>query len=75
MFKNKKLSLPTSDSHRGVQTNDAVFLGWQSDYEGDFFPLYNITAQDHPSNGSTVTDETLQEMKLEIPQTPRFKDR
>ena len=75
MFKNKKLSLPTSDSHRSVQTNDAVFLGWQSNFEGGFFPLYIITAQNHPSNGSTVTDETLRKMKLEIPQTPLLKDR
>ena len=75
MFKNKKLSLRPQIHIEAFRPNDAVFLGWQSNFEGGFFPLYIITAQNHPSNGSTVTDETLRKMKLEIPQTPLLKDR
>ena len=48
---------------------DAVFVGWQRTSLGEPFPLYNITAADHPSRGSTVTHETLQKMSLHIPQT------
>ena len=49
---------------------DAIYIGWQTTSAGDTFPLYNITAEDHPLNGSTVTDKTLNELNLRIPGAP-----
>ena len=49
---------------------DAVFRGWQKTSSGEVFALYNITAAGHPSLGSTVTDESLLKLNLQIPQTP-----
>ncbi len=56
------------------QTNriqDAVFVGWQKTGGGETFALYTITAADHPSLGSTVTDTSLRKLNLQIPRTPR----
>jgi phage/plasmid-like protein (TIGR03299 family) len=50
--------------------SDAVFLGWQETFSGEIFPLYNITAANHPSYHSTVSDRTLHSLHLRIPQTP-----
>jgi hypothetical protein len=50
--------------------SDAVFMGWQRTSWGELFPLYNITAEGHPSCGSTVTGASLIKMDLQIPQTP-----
>ena len=49
---------------------DAKFLGWQKTGTGKVFALYNVTAADHPSFGSTVTEQSLQEMNLQVPPTP-----
>jgi hypothetical protein len=49
---------------------DAVFAGWQTTRSGESFALYTITAADHPSRGSTVTDKSLMNLNLKIPQTP-----
>jgi phage/plasmid-like protein (TIGR03299 family) len=54
--------LPDPDS-------DATFLGWQGSLSGDIFPLYTITAEDHPSCHSTVSDVTLRKMHLRTPRT------
>jgi phage/plasmid-like protein (TIGR03299 family) len=49
--------------------SDAAFLGWQGSLSGDIFPLYTITAEDHPSCHSTVSDVTLRKMHLRTPRT------
>jgi phage/plasmid-like protein (TIGR03299 family) len=54
---------------RSGSDSDAFFLGWQKTLSGDFFPLYNITAPDHPLYNSTVSDATLRGMRLRVPQT------
>ncbi len=54
---------PASDS-------DAKFLGWQETKSGEVVALYNITVSGHPSCGSTVSEKSLHEMKLQIPETP-----
>jgi len=52
--------------------SDAVFIGWQNTPSGDVFPLYNVTAKNHPLYCSTVSDQTLREHNLKIPQTPNL---
>jgi phage/plasmid-like protein (TIGR03299 family) len=48
---------------------DAVFIGWQNSLSGEIFPMFNITAQDHPFNHSTVSEKTLCKLNLRVPQT------
>jgi hypothetical protein len=43
---------------------------WQKTMTGEVFALYNITAQQHPLYRSTVTENTLRQLHLEIPPTP-----
>ena len=50
--------------------SDAIFLGWQKTLEGDSFPMFNVTAADHPFFRSTVTGATLRKLNLRVPQTP-----
>ena len=50
--------------------SDAKFLGWQKTISGETVALYNITASGHPSCGSTVSEKSLQQMNLQIPETP-----
>jgi hypothetical protein len=50
--------------------SDAEFLGWQKTSSGDAFALYNVTASEHPSFGSTVTEKSLQKMNLKAPDAP-----
>ena len=59
MFKRKKCL--TLDS-------DAVFIGWQETLSGEAIALYDITAESHPSYGSTVTNRMLRDLKLQIPE-------
>jgi len=47
--------------------SDAVFIGWQEMYSGGVFALYIITTEGHPSFGSTVSEETLNKLNLQIP--------
>ncbi len=60
-----------SESHRidGGQGGGVVFLGWQKMRSGEEIALYNVTVQDHPLYGSTVTDQTLREHNLPVPQS------
>ena len=53
--------------------SDAVFIGWQKTPLGEAFPLYNVTAKNHPLYQSTVSDQTLREQNLKIPQTPHLQ--
>ncbi|MEX1139745.1 MAG: hypothetical protein WEB33_11530 [Bacteroidota bacterium] len=61
-----------SESHRtdGGQGGGVVFLGWQKMRSGEEIALYNVTAEDHPLYGSTVTDRTLREHDLSVPKVP-----
>jgi hypothetical protein len=49
---------------------DAKFLGWQKTGSGEVFALYNVTAADHPSFGSAVTEKSLQRLDLQVPGAP-----
>jgi hypothetical protein len=59
-----------NSNNREIENSDAVFIGWQKTPEGDDFPLYNITAKNHPLYLSTVSEQTLRKVNLKIPQTP-----
>jgi hypothetical protein len=50
--------------------SDAEFLGWQKTRRGGLFALYNVTAEQHPLYGSTVSEKTLRKQNLEIPPMP-----
>jgi hypothetical protein len=50
--------------------SDSVFLGWQKTPSGEVFPLYNVTAKNHPLYHSTVSERTLRKQNLKIPLTP-----
>ena len=54
--------------------DDAKFLGWQETLSGKSFPLFNITVAAHPLYGSTVSDATLRELGLRVPQTLSTSD-
>ncbi len=54
-------------SNRSVTKSDAVFVGWQEGREGTRLALFNITVEDHPSNGSTVCEPTLRKLDLQVP--------
>ena len=56
------MNQPGSDS-------DANFVGWQETLSGDFFALFTITAADHPSYGSTVSEASLYRLGLRVPPT------
>jgi phage/plasmid-like protein (TIGR03299 family) len=47
--------------------SDANFLGWRGELSGKLFPLFNITAVDHPLYQSTVSEETLCRLHLRVP--------
>ena len=69
------ISLPTEQndyqpSDPSSQDSDAKFLGWQNVSSGESFAFYNITAADHPSFGSTVTEESLKKLGLRVPDAP-----
>ena len=57
-------------NHPETENADAVFLGWQKTPTGEVFPIYNVTAKNHPLYCSTVSDQTLRKQNLKIPQTP-----
>jgi len=67
-FKEKNPTIRTVPP--GARQEDAMFLGWQKTSSGETFALYNITAEDHPSFGSTVTEKGLRRLSLQIPHTP-----
>ncbi|MGP8003885.1 MAG: DUF932 domain-containing protein [Smithella sp.] len=50
--------------------SDAKFLGWQGKISGELFPLFNITALDHPLYKSTVSEVTLRRLHLQVPRIP-----
>jgi hypothetical protein len=53
-----------------ASNSDASFLGWQEMSSGETFAFYNVTAADHPSFGSTVTEKSLKKLGLQVPDAP-----
>jgi hypothetical protein len=68
MLRKKSSSSPAL--RESIQAKDAVFMGWQKTALDEVFALYNITAADHPSLGSTVTEQGLRMLNLRVPWTP-----
>ena len=60
-------------NHPETENADAVFLGWQKTPTGEVFPIYNVTAKNHPLYCSTVSDQTLRKQNLKVPLTPLFQ--
>ena len=58
------------EERSSASDSDAVFIGWQETLSGDVFALYTITAENHPSYKSTVSEKSLKKMKLRIPKQP-----
>ena len=56
-----------NDPRDGAET---IFLGWQENSAGERFPLYTIQKNGHEQYLSSVTEETLQALRLPIPPTP-----
>ena len=51
-------------------SQDAAFLGWQENSAGEMFPLYTVQKTGHAQYLSSVTEETLQALRMPIPPTP-----
>ncbi len=54
-------------SNRSDTKSDAIFIGWQKTTGGADLALFNVTADAHPSHGSTVSEPTLRKLNLQIP--------
>ena len=46
----------------------AEFIGFQEDVDGSYYPLYNVPLEN--GRRTTVTAETLQDMGVDVPETP-----
>ena len=72
-LKNSQRETQELESNKtGTANSDAVFIGWQKTSSGKEFALYNVTAKNHPLYQSTVSDQTLRNQNLKIPETPPF---
>ena len=60
----------SSDEVPSSREPDATFLGWQETRTGDVFALYTVTAANHPSRGSTVSEKGLHKLDLDVPEQP-----
>ncbi len=58
---------------RPTHSADAVFIGYQMTEKGKSIPLFNIIAEDHPRKGSTVSEEGLKLLNLQVPEIPDQK--
>jgi hypothetical protein len=58
--------LKKQKSHNKNQ--DAMFYGLQETLTGERFALYIISKADHPSYGSSVSENTLKRLNPEIPE-------
>ena len=68
---NNQGELFTKRPHGTVcQSKDAKFLAWQPIQTGEIVALFNIIDRKHPNYGSTVTANTLHNLKLQVPSTP-----
>jgi len=52
--------------------SDALFIGWQENPQGGVFPLYIVTAVNHPYYGSSVSEKTLTKLNLKFSKQPTF---
>ena len=66
----QKKYLKVSNQETEYQSKDAKFIGWQETAKGRKVALFNITNQEHPRRGSTVTEETLRHLNLQVPAVP-----
>ena len=57
-------------SNRSGTKSEAIFIGWQETRVGTRLALFNITADGHPSNGSTVCEPTLRKLDIQVPGVP-----
>ena len=48
--------------------SDVVFFEWQETLTGDYFALYRVLKNGHPSYGSTVSEKTIKRLKLKTPE-------
>ena len=64
----------TEEINASSSESDATFLGWQKTGAGEVFGLYNVTAANHPSRGSTVTENGLRKLNLQVPGVPLPQD-
>lgn len=64
----------TEETNASSSESDATFLGWQKTGSGEVFGLYNVTAANHPSRGSTVTENGLRMLNLQVPGVPVPQD-
>jgi hypothetical protein len=70
-FNNKQGELFTKKPQgTAYQSKDAKFLGWQPIKSGEMVALFNIIDRKHPNYGSTVTEDTLRNLHLQVPSTP-----
>jgi hypothetical protein len=60
----------SDDEFPSARGPDATFLGWQRTSSGNVFALYTVTAANHPSRGSTVSERGLRKLDLQVPETP-----
>ena len=57
-------------SNRSGTKSEAIFIGWQEGLVGTRLALFNITADGHPSKGSTVCETTLRKLDIQVPGLP-----
>jgi hypothetical protein len=62
-------------SNRSGKKSKAIFIGWQKGLVDTPLALFNITADGHPSNGSTVCETTLREFDIQVPVVPFYKSK
>ena len=47
---------------------EAIFIGIRETISGDAFPLKSVTVENHPLRGSTGTENTLNNLNLQVPE-------
>jgi hypothetical protein len=70
MFDQYEEDIMAKRSNRSRTKSEAVFIGWQEGLVGTRLALFNITADGHPSNGSTVGENTLRKLDIQVPAVP-----
>lgn len=62
-----------TNTKRPVGNSERAFLGWQKIDRGTTRAPDSINRIGHLSNGSTVFENTLPELNLQVPQVPSIK--
>jgi hypothetical protein len=55
------------EKRSSVEDSGVLFLGSLKTLSGERVALYNIIAANHPFQGSTVSERTLNKLNLQIP--------